>query len=313
MEKSTKASLAEWLGKFKSPSEGGGLKIRWSNPREFEPHSSHRTIIEAWYGLNSGSKIKFEYFEIFLFQCKMAYIYKITNKITGKCYIGETMQKTPEARWKGHRRFNDTKRTCPVLAAAIKKHGIDNFKFEVLIICFDEDRFIYEREYIKKYNSQVPNGYNILPGGEGFHANKTNNFDLFREKHKESMKKVDISASVKNSKIFRKAVDEGRVGGKAHRGGKPSTETKSKIKSSVVNYYKETHNLHAINIEKHREAMTKAVGRKIAQYNIKDELIKEYNSIREADRLSGVKKSNIQHVLAGEYNTAGGYIWKYVN
>ena len=55
---------------------------------------------------------------------------------------------------------------CPALRDAINKYGLDNFKFEVIIICFDEDRYKYEKEYIKKYNSQVPFGYNILSGGQ---------------------------------------------------------------------------------------------------------------------------------------------------
>ena len=48
----------------------------------------------------------------------------------------------------------------------MKKHGVDKFTFEILIICFDEDLVKYEKEYIKKYNSQTPNGYNILSGGQ---------------------------------------------------------------------------------------------------------------------------------------------------
>jgi group I intron endonuclease len=203
----------------------------------------------------------------------MGYIYKITYTVSGKCYIGQTGQKTPEHRWKGHRCLS--KSSCPAIYNAIKKYGIDKFKFEVLIICFDEDRFIYEKEYIQKYNSLVPNGYNILEGGN----------DTYQNKDKDN--KVNV---------YEREMSE---------------ETKNKIRESVFKYYR--NNTSGCNIEKHREAMTKAVGRKIAQYNIKGELIKEYISIREADRLSGVKKSNIQHVLSGKNKTAGGYIWEYVS
>ena len=78
----------------------------------------------------------------------MGFIYKITNNLTGKCYIGETQEKDPEDRWKGHMRAINRNTGCPALRDAIHKYGADNFKFEVLIICFDEDRFIYEKEYI---------------------------------------------------------------------------------------------------------------------------------------------------------------------
>lgn len=59
--------------------------------------------------------------------------------------------------------------------------------------------------------------------------------------------------------------------------------------------------------------MTKTKGIKIAQYTTYNEFVKEYCSIREADRVSGVKKSNIQQMLSGNTKTAGGYIWKYVD
>jgi len=76
----------------------------------------------------------------------MGFIYKITNLITNKCYIGETTKADPEKRWMQHK--NTIKRGigCPALQSAVIKHGIDNFKFEILLICFDEDRYKYEIE-----------------------------------------------------------------------------------------------------------------------------------------------------------------------
>ena len=63
----------------------------------------------------------------------MGYIYKITNKITNKCYIGETKQSNPESRWKEHKNTIKNGVGCPALQDAVKKYGIDNFKFEILI------------------------------------------------------------------------------------------------------------------------------------------------------------------------------------
>lgn len=109
----------------------------------------------------------------------MGYIYKITNKITNKCYIGETKKTNPELRWNEHKSKIEKGIGCPALQDAVKKYGIENFKFEILIICFDEDRYKFEKEYIKKYNSIAPNGYNLTTGGEGGgfygkkHTNKT--------------------------------------------------------------------------------------------------------------------------------------------
>lgn len=165
----------------------------------------------------------------------MGYIYKITNTVTGKCYIGETIQDY-NRRWMKHINSLKYKEGCPLLKASMKKHGIDKFTFEILIICFDDDLVKYEKEYIKKYNSQVPNGYNILSGGQIgqgmvgykhtettkdkirqsgniFRQNNPDHFETYRDKHKESMAKVDISNCLKKSEKFQKAILEKRIGG----------------------------------------------------------------------------------------------------
>jgi len=260
----------------------------------------------------------------------MGYIYQIKNKITGKCYIGQTT-KLPESRWKRHISSLTHKGGCPALKDAITKYGIDSFIFRVLIICFDDAVHLIEKEYIEKYYAQVPNGYNILPGGQlggGFlgktHSVETINkikesqkkfreanphhFETYREKLKESMKKVDLSKCTKQSEKFQKAVREGRVG--TH--GPTSEEKKQKIREGVLKYYKNNPENYIINIEKHREIMTKARGKPIAQYTSKNVLIKEYSSIADAGRNSGVKSNNIKHALKIDGRKAGGFLWKYI-
>jgi group I intron endonuclease len=262
----------------------------------------------------------------------MGFIYKITNTKSKKIYIGETKLEDPEKRWKAHIQSINRGKGCPALRDAIKKYGIDTFRFEVLIICFDEDRFEYEKEYIKKYNSQVPNGYNILPGGEGggflgkkhkkesidkIKSTLNKRYENTEERErmstiiKEHMKKVNMKEIMSKSENYKKAVEEGRVGARAHKDGKVAEETKDKISKSLIEYYK-TKEGNKVNIEKHRESMAKSVGRKVAQYSLDNKFIAEYNSISEAGRKSGVTKSNIQHVLSGKNSTAGGFIWSYV-
>ena len=97
----------------------------------------------------------------------MGYISKITNNITKKIYIGKTIQPLVETRWKQHKNLSYKNKGCTALKGAFSKYGIDNFTFTIIIICFNEDCNIYEKEYIHKYNSLVPNGYNISEGGNG--------------------------------------------------------------------------------------------------------------------------------------------------
>lgn len=96
-------------------------------------------------------------------------IYKISNTINDKIYIGKTSANTSR-RWNDHRRValsdNDDVRKNSI-HKAISKYGIDNFTFEVIEYIEDED-VAYEKEvfYINMYNSFI-NGYNETKGGRG--------------------------------------------------------------------------------------------------------------------------------------------------
>lgn len=96
----------------------------------------------------------------------MGYIYKITNTNNNKCYIGVTSKSEVNERWSAHKSSIKRGIGCPLLMKAFNKYGEESFKFEVLIICFDEDVFKFEDEYIRKYNSLSPNGYNVAHGGK---------------------------------------------------------------------------------------------------------------------------------------------------
>jgi group I intron endonuclease len=95
------------------------------------------------------------------------YIYKITNIINGKIYIGKTI-KTIEQRFQGHK--NDSKTTKrSLLYLAMRKHGIDNFIIEQLCKCSSIDQLNKaEILFIKRFKSTNRTiGYNVLLGGDG--------------------------------------------------------------------------------------------------------------------------------------------------
>lgn len=100
------------------------------------------------------------------------YIYQYTNKINGKKYIGQTNNLS--RRKKQHiqdsihcHQGHEISYNLP-FHSAIRKYGIDNFDCEVLEIIDTEDWNEVnklESEYISKYNSLVPNGYNLQAQG----------------------------------------------------------------------------------------------------------------------------------------------------
>ena len=92
----------------------------------------------------------------------MCGIYKITNQLNGKVYIGQS--RDIESRWKRHQRYPiDSKKP---LYLAFKKYGLKNFSFEVIEECPEEDLNEREQYWIIYYNS-YGNGYNATRGGEG--------------------------------------------------------------------------------------------------------------------------------------------------
>lgn len=93
----------------------------------------------------------------------MYYIYQITNMINQKNYIGQTNNIVK--RWSNHRCISNPNM---VIAQAIKKYGVENFKFEILLSGLTkEEANEKEINYIKEKNSLVPNGYNVSKGGQG--------------------------------------------------------------------------------------------------------------------------------------------------
>lgn len=90
------------------------------------------------------------------------FIYKITNKVNGKSYIGQT-RNTVEFRWRQHYKAKDNK----YFHRAIQKYGKENFEVTTLEKCDVEklnDREIY---YINKYNT-FGDGYNLTKGGTAY-------------------------------------------------------------------------------------------------------------------------------------------------
>lgn len=89
-------------------------------------------------------------------------IYKITNTINNKVYIGQSVN--IHRRWRQH--INRAGRDNMPLHNAIYKYGKDNFLFEVIEECTIDLLDSMEQKWIQYYNSIIPYGYNISSGGQ---------------------------------------------------------------------------------------------------------------------------------------------------
>lgn len=100
-----------------------------------------------------------------LSEYKMNNIYKITNTVNNKVYIGVTTR-TIEERFREHKSRIEERNNLH-LYQAMKKYGSQNFNIELIDTAeTTEEMFNKEKEYIKKYDSYY-NGYNLTLGGEG--------------------------------------------------------------------------------------------------------------------------------------------------
>ena len=94
-------------------------------------------------------------------------IYKITNNINNKVYIGLTTCSL-EYRWSRHLTEGKNVNNKKHLYQAMRKYGLENFSIEQIDSTEDfKELGKLERKYIKKYDSQNPDkGYNLTAGGE---------------------------------------------------------------------------------------------------------------------------------------------------
>ena len=136
-------------------------------------------------------------------------IYKATNKINGKCYIGQTRHSL-EHRKNAHLRCAK-KGVKTHFYQAIRKYGSDNFEWEILCVVHDK-KLLNELEtfYITKYDS-IKHGYNMVDGGE----NNIMDIESVKTKHDEIMRSEEVRSKISNT--MKQKVKNGELFTEEHR------------------------------------------------------------------------------------------------
>ena len=116
-------------------------------------------------------------------------VYKVTNLINGKLYIGKTRIGI-NARWKRHCYSGQ----CPRLRAAIDKYGKEAFKIEVIEKCKDYKELNKRERFWIAYYDTTHTGYNVLEGGNEIPALHHTHLTLEQEQMIMKMKEDEYTS-----------------------------------------------------------------------------------------------------------------------
>ena len=224
-------------------------------------------------------------------------IYKITNLVNGKVYIGQSQD--IYKRWYEHKKESRKNRKDIALYCAFAKYGIGNFSFEIIEECPLEVLDEKEMLYIKKYNSYVDwentNGYNMTIGGALCHTHVGNDDQGVRVYQYD--KNGNFVAEYRNMNKAAKSV-----------GLKSATSIYQAIKGKFLASGYQWRKEYSEKIQKYVRNKNTL---RVLQYDKDGNFIKIYNSIEDASKESNCSRSLIELCVEGHCKTGKGFIWKY--
>jgi group I intron endonuclease len=243
-------------------------------------------------------------------------IYIIKNKINNKVYIGQT-KRTLKVRFNGHKtKSKDDSKSA--IHNAMRLYGVENFFIELVCECSTiEESNEKEIQYIKKFNSISPHGYNILEGGKSF----PKFFGPCSDEHKNKLKishqnhcKPIIQFNIENGEF----VKEWESGKELKRNGFNRANIICLCKSSkgfgyIYGYgwsYKKTYET----ITDKTTIASKYYnphGKIVNCFDKNGSLIKTYHKITDAAKELACDPSSILDCLKGRTKTCKGFVWHY--
>lgn len=213
----------------------------------------------------------------------MGFVYKVTNVVNGKSYIGIT-RTSVKWRWNAHlcASFNESYNDYNVIFhRAIRKYGIDSFVVETL--CESENDLLKELEcqYIETYGTLSPNGYNMTKGGDG---RWVHDYDEIMD-------------------LWNRGYSQGEI---LHLYSKPiSRKALTKILRSQGISGSDIY-------ERSNAAIARSKIKRVYQYDGNTgKYIKTFYSADEASAEVGVSRHNIAQAARGSVKSSGGFQWSY--
>ncbi len=231
-------------------------------------------------------------------------VYKHTSPC-GKVYIGIT-KRSVRGRWANGAGYRYNK----YFSRAIQKYGWDNFKHEVLFENLTEEEACQkEIELISEYQATNPEfGYNIFLGGqkgaEGLHLSEETRLKMSKTKKGKPNLKL---RGHKRSDEFKQRLSQNNgmhteIGYKNWYEATHTKEYIEKLRTAALNMSDET---------KHKISVT--MGKPVAQYDLNNNLLSTYYSIKEASKCTGISVNSIRFGCNNQIKNPRQYIWKFID
>lgn len=202
----------------------------------------------------------------------MGIIYKITNTINNKVYIGKTCRNLQD-RWREHKNRVNNKKYNSYLYNAMRKYGIKNFIIEEIEKCNEDiinDREQFYISFFKSNNKKY--GYNLTNGGDGY---LKYDYLLIRQLWDEGKSCSEIKKFLKCDKAV--------------------------ITQALQDY--ENYSFH--------ESLSRRNRKGVNQYDLNGNFINHYNSIIEASNFDVNIASGISACCRKKIKQSNNYIWTY--
>lgn len=260
-------------------------------------------------------------------------IYKITNLLNGKVYVGQSVQ-LEERKQEHFRCLRKGIHDNIYLQSAFNKYGESNFKFEVIEYLTDDANLLTQREqyWIDYYGGhQSSTTYNLKEAG--IHGKDSQELKCIKSKAQKGKKMPKLSeehkrkisqklTGIKRSEETKKKMSKPKAPrtkehankiSKANKGRIPwnkgvpvSEETKKKLSKAAKGQIRRT--------EEQYKQDAKKLWKPVAQYDKEGNLIKIWNSRKEVLESGQFSKNFALHdCISGRIKTAGGYVWRNVD